>query len=188
LNGNATNPLAAFGFLTVLESAAHGIFGGYLVLSSQGRPLEFRCSTPVVPTRAQQILYGPTLRPYLLSEIIGKSLLDSAEIPVAATLTNDRDLLPLAALRPEDVYYVAPLAAGQGEVAARTPNIHAVDRWLIENYSGVLRTAEQLQAQLDPLAAHVDLCEPFERILAALAEAQLSSLDAEDPRDDRAAA
>ena len=33
---------------------------------------------------------------------------------------------------------------------------------------------------LEPLAAHVDLCEPFGRIRAALTEAQLASHDAAD--------
>ncbi|MEQ8839035.1 MAG: hypothetical protein RID07_19675, partial [Lacipirellulaceae bacterium] len=62
-------PLPAIGFLTAVESPQHGLFGGYLVLSLQGRPLEFRCTTPVKPTRAQEILYGKTLRPYLLCEL-----------------------------------------------------------------------------------------------------------------------
>lgn len=205
MEGELAKPLAAFGFLTVLESPVHGLFGGYLVLSPQGRPLEFRCSTPVVPSRAQQILYGPTLRQYLLSEVIGKTLLESAEIPVSVVLTNERDMLPLAALRPENILHVAPRAEGQGaprcdvdspptdsqsqyDSGQDTSRSHSIGPWRIETYSAVMRTAEQLHALVDSLAAHVDLCEPFERILAALAEAQLSSLDAEDPRDERSAA
>ncbi|HYO25937.1 MAG TPA: hypothetical protein VEQ85_13425, partial [Lacipirellulaceae bacterium] len=91
MEADAGKPLSAFGFVTVLESAEHGLFGGYLVLSPLGRPLEFRCSTPVVSTRAQQILYGPTLRPYLLSEVIGQALLLESEISVGVILTDQRD-------------------------------------------------------------------------------------------------
>lgn len=184
----ATKPLAAFGFLTVQESPVHGLFGGYLVLSPQGRPLEFRCSTPVVPSRAQAILYGPTLRGYLLSEVIGRTLVESAEVPVSAIFTNDRDLLPLAGLRPEDVLYVAPIEAGQGAAPSGKNQAAQVGRWMVETYAGGLRTVEQLQALIGPLMTHVDLCEPFERIQAALAEAQLTSLDAEEGRDERTAA
>lgn len=180
--------MAAFGFLTVLESQIHGLFGGYLVLSPQGRPLEFRCSTPVLPSRAQVILYGPALRSYLLSEVIGRTLVESAEVPVAAIFTNDRDMLPLAALRPEDVLYVAPHEEGQGGAKPDRANMAQIGPWMIATYAGVLHNVEKLRALIDPLATHVDLCEPFERIQAALAEAQLSSLDAEEGRDERTAA
>ena len=47
------------GFLTVLEHPQHGLFGGYLLLNLAGRPVEFHCTAPVKPNRAQQILYGP---------------------------------------------------------------------------------------------------------------------------------
>jgi hypothetical protein len=56
---------AALGFLAVVEHELHGLFGGYLLLNATGRPLEFHCTAPVRPNRAQQILYGPTLEPYL---------------------------------------------------------------------------------------------------------------------------
>ena len=59
----ATAPLN-LGFLTVLHEAS-GYRGGYLVTNVWGRPLEFRLSTAVQPTRVQQILYGGTLQPYI---------------------------------------------------------------------------------------------------------------------------
>ena len=55
MDAEDSKALAAFGFLTVVESPEHGLFGGYLVLSPQGRPLEFRCSTPVRPPGASRI-------------------------------------------------------------------------------------------------------------------------------------
>src|SRR5688500_11494160 len=58
----------ALGFLTVVEHDQFGLVGGYLILNSSGRPLEFHCTAPVKPSRAQQILYGPTLTPYLYGE------------------------------------------------------------------------------------------------------------------------
>src|SRR6266404_1210747 len=53
---------AAVGFLTVVSSEPHGLVGGYLVLNALGRPLEFHCTAPVKPNRAQEILYGATLQ------------------------------------------------------------------------------------------------------------------------------
>ena len=46
----------ALGFLTVVEHPQYGLFGGYLVLNLAGRPLEFHCTAPIKPNRAQEIL------------------------------------------------------------------------------------------------------------------------------------
>ena len=52
---------AAIGFYTVVPHEQHGLFGGLLVLNHNGRPLEFHCTAPLKPNRAQEILYGATL-------------------------------------------------------------------------------------------------------------------------------
>lgn len=191
MDADPVKPLPAFGFLTVLESAAHGLFGGYLVLSPLGRPLEFRCSTPIAPSRAQQILYGPTLRPYLLAEVIGQALVAGSEMPVRVILTDQRDMLPLGLVRSECVVQVERV----GDAAATTAEANAPAATFCALAGCRLTMAEvapiaidQLRTWLEPLAAHVDLCEPFGRIIAALTEAQMASHDAADAHDDHAAA
>lgn len=200
MDADSSNALAAFGFLTVLESAEHGLFGGYLVLSPQGRPLEFRCSTPVAASRAQEILYGPTLRPYLFAEVIGRALVAGAELHAPMILTDQRDMLPLSLLRPEQILYVEQLVcddeptAGEERVvrsaqpAAGDATTLVINGCQLQAAPMSTATASELRALLDPLAAHVFLVEPFERIRAALTEAQLASQDDEEYRDDRAAA
>jgi hypothetical protein len=185
MDAEAAKPLPAFGFLTVLESAEHGMFGGYLVLSPQGRPLEFRCSTPIAPSRAQQILYGPTLRPYLLAEVIGQSLVHGAELPVTMILTDQYEMLPLGLLRAEPVVYVEP--RDESASPAEWPSCDMAG-CRVTVADGTAARGEDVQAQLEPLLAHVDLCEPFGRIRAALTEAQLASQDAADLTHDSAAA
>ena len=61
-------PQPSLGFLTILEHEEHGLVGGYLLFTTAGRPLEFHCTAPVKPNRAQQILFGPTLESYLYGE------------------------------------------------------------------------------------------------------------------------
>lgn len=179
MEADTSKSLPAIGFLTVLETHDHGVFGGYLVLSPLGRPLEFRCSTPVAASRAQQILYGASLRPYLLAEVIGRALLAEAELPVRLVLTDQRDMLPLAGFRSEPVLHVerqagASLENGDGSL----------------DFAGCLLTASKgvaisdFAAILQPFSAHIDLCEPFERIRAALVEAQLAPYDSVEARDE----
>ncbi len=184
-------PLSAFGFLTVLQSPEHGLFGGYLVLSPQGRPLEFRCSTPIAPSRAQEILYGPTLRSYLLAEVIGQALVSTADLPVRLILTDLRDMAPLALVRAEPVVCVEPIATDAAsptaQIALECNSIKYKGFGLILGPTAAWEPAD-LPAMIEPLAAHVDLCEPFERIRAALTEAQIASHHAPDNADDRPAA
>ena len=87
---------SALGFLTVVEDSRDGLFGGYLVLNLAGRPLEFHCTAPIKPNRAQQILYGPTLEPYLFGEQIGQTLVNKARIE-PQLLCTDRE--PALAVR-----------------------------------------------------------------------------------------
>ncbi|WP_152099647.1 hypothetical protein [Lacipirellula parvula] len=213
MDAASTKALAAFGFLTVLESPDHGLFGGYLVLSPQGRPLEFRCSTPVTASRAQEILYGPTLRPYLFAEVIGRALIAGAELHATAILTDQRDMLPLSLLRPEEILLVRSLTSESAlpEIATTlsisakyplpedgavsvSPSASGAAAGLIINGCEIIasstssRTVDELARMLEPLACNVFLAEPFQRIRAALTEAQLASHDAAEYPHDRAAA
>jgi hypothetical protein len=193
MDAPSSKALAAFGFLTVLESSEHGLFGGYLVLSPQGRPLEFRCSTPVVASRAQEILYGPTLRPYLLTEVIGQSLVAGSEVAVEVILTDERDMLQLALLRREEVLHVERIVcdanAAEGEdrpiLLGNSIELHGCR---ITASSTFTADVARLRSNLEPLAANIFLAEPFERIRAALTEAQLATHEAGEYHDDRAAA
>src|SRR5579885_650462 len=60
------------GFLSVLQESG-GYVGGYLVTNPWGRPLEFRLTSAVQPTRVQQVLYGDTLPAYVCGELIDKT-------------------------------------------------------------------------------------------------------------------
>ena len=77
-----------YGFFTVVHSEDGGISGGFLVLNASGRPLEFHCTAVVRPSRPQQILYGPTLLPYLVGEQIGPTLVRKAKSSIEMVFTD----------------------------------------------------------------------------------------------------
>ena len=62
----------SLGFLSVRRHPEHGYFGGYLITNSIARPLEFHCTMPVKPSRAQELLYGPTMDAFVCGEQIAK--------------------------------------------------------------------------------------------------------------------
>src|SRR5215467_10712071 len=78
----------SLGFFAVVEYPQHGLFGGYLLLNAAGRPVEFHCTAPVKPNRAQQILYGPTLESFLYGEHIGASLIKASQQTPLAVLVD----------------------------------------------------------------------------------------------------
>ena len=83
------------GFIAAVEVEGRGHVGGLLVTNHNGRPLEFQCTTPVKPDRTQEILYGKMLRPWLLGELIGKTLMDRVSIKPDMIFTSDPDILEL---------------------------------------------------------------------------------------------
>jgi hypothetical protein len=122
------------GFLTVVEHSQYGLFGGYLVLNLAGRPLEFHCTAPIKPNRAQEILYGPTLESFLYGEQIGQTLINRGGVPPLVVCTDREPALsareyvspPLALVLPAEAETIAqppgeelPLFAG-GTPAPRT--------------------------------------------------------------------
>ena len=177
---NPSKPLPAIGFLTAIENPTHGFFGGYLVVSTLGRPLEFHCTTPVQPTSAQKILYGQAIRPYLLGELIGQTLLQKAQLPVQAVLTDQLEMLSVRLWRDEPVAWLpAASQADREELASTLPvRLELADHLLLgEQICGW--SPDTLQSAVQPLTEHIDLAEPFERIAAAIAEAQRMT----DPRE-----
>ncbi len=105
------------GFLTVISDPRAGLFGGYLVLNWAGRPLEFHCTTPVKPNRAQQILYGPSLEPYLYGEQIGRTLLSKSQHPPMFVCTD----VPAALAARPYVDWPLVLVLGPPLLSGRTP-------------------------------------------------------------------
>ncbi len=126
MNDSAMNEKSVLGFLSVLEDEQHGLFGGYLLLSAAGRPLEFHCTAPIRPNRAQQILYGPTLEAFLYGEQIGKALLTKSKTRPAVVCT---DKTPALAVR-EHVSMPVALVVAEDTVVAEDPteeSVHVAD-------------------------------------------------------------
>ncbi len=185
---NSENPL---GFLTVVEDQKHGLFGGYLVLNQAGRPLEFHCTAPIRPNRAQEILYGPTLRPYLYGEQIGRTLLEQGKHSAGLVLTDCEPMLDVGQFVTSPVVLVGGEDPSSSPAepedkpggrkwridAAQTakPSLHF---FAVRGQRLALRQDAKSHAEgsvvqeIEATAATLDLLEPFERIRAAIDEAR----------------
>lgn len=168
------------GFLAVRQRNPHGYFGGYLLVNARARPLEFHCTLPVQPTRAQQILYGATLIETVCGEMIARALLDKAAARPKLVLTDCAAVLAVRHWVDQPIVHVgAPaLDADAAEDFTLPEMAHGESRYLQEVRQGITfscissyaRDFDALRA-LDAFEGQVDLIEPFSRIVEALAEA-----------------
>ena len=174
------------GFLTAVEDAERGYVGGLLITNRFGRPLEFQCTAPVKPNRTQQILYGPTLRPYVLGELIGRTLLEKVGVKPHLVLVESLDLLDLRAATSTPVVSLVSAvksskAKKTGETETQTNEQNGqTDKTLpnsmrLGNEAVVFHTShDEDRTEIEKFAklvpADADLREPFERVREALEE------------------
>ncbi|MEN6449068.1 MAG: hypothetical protein ABFC96_01130 [Thermoguttaceae bacterium] len=189
MNNAGTKPKPSLGFLTVVDHPQYGLFGGYLILNTAGRPLEFHCTAPIKPNRAQEILYGPTLEAFLYGEQIGQTLVAQAGREPLLVCTDKEPALaarehiatPLVLVLGEDNASPAEAEATRSAKHWRLDAAHREGPHLVTFLLGRNRLAlpdgasddRRLVAErLGALAESFDLAEPFERIRAAIEEAQ----------------
>ncbi len=155
------------GFLTVIEPAAGGFVGGLLVTNLMGRPLEFQCTTPVRPNRTQEILYGSSLRPFLYSELIGKTLYERLQVKPHVVLVQLRELLHL-----RDHINVPVGWLPEGNSVSDLPDEQRVQLgrqgvWTHPDHPGDVDVIQQFSKRI---SSDADLNEPIDRIRDALEE------------------
>lgn len=173
---SSTRSAACLGFLTVIEQAELGLLGGYLLLNAAGRPLEFHCTAPVKPNRAQEILYGTTLQPFLYGEQIGQTLLARSKATPIVVCTDSE---PVLAAR--DFTHVPLVLVRAGDGGQGTGNGVGVSREFALARNQVVTALhygsdQQAIRETWPTQADaLDLLEPFARIREALEEAQKSA-------------
>ena len=189
MSSRGDKALPCIGFLTVVEHAQHGLFGGYLVLNANARPLEFHCTAPVKPNRAQEILYGPTLEPYLYGEQIGQTLIAKSQhvplavctdLPAVLAVRQHVELPVVLVLGEASASTTAEAAAGLGATYrvdaahGRVPTAPAfqLGRNRVTVPAGHGDDRQRVASELATLVEHFDLGEPFGRIRGAIDEAQ----------------
>jgi hypothetical protein len=166
MNSALPKPAASIGFLTVVENTELGLLGGYLLLNAAARPLEFHCTAPVKPSRTQEILYGPTLRPFLFGEQIGQTLLAKSKLTPVVVCTDSQPVL--AARERTHV----PLVLVSDEISSAENGSFSLAKNLVMTASGFESDERAIREAWPALADHLDLLEPFARIREALDEAQ----------------
>jgi hypothetical protein len=185
---SSAKSLPTVGFISVCQQSDRSVVGGYLVLNAAGRPVEFHCTAPVRPSRAQEILYGPTLKTFLHGEQIAKTLAGKAACDPLFLCTDSEAVLALRNV--DDTPIVLMADDSDIRTAASAADSRRIDGphsgpprpaalvWftLGQQKAAVLSThagdRETIQQRWRAKVEGLDLREPFARIREALEEAQ----------------
>lgn len=185
MSASGSKSVPSVGFLTVQEFTDLGLIGGYLILNAVGRPLEFHCTAPVRPNRAQEILYGPTLAPFLYGEQIGQTLVAKGKSRPMFVCT---DVEPVLSAREFVSAPVVWITRGGEEVNGQlwldaahsttpVPMSRKLLRFQLASHQAAVaedhaRDRDKVVEQWQPHATAMDLLEPFSRLREAIEEAQ----------------
>ncbi len=170
---------ATIGFLSVRHHTEHGYFGGLLAVNQLARPLEFHCTLAVKPSRAQQVLYGPTIDEFVCGEQIAKALMSKAKLRPTLVVTDTPAALAVNVVSQQPIALLNVAVDSQRpEPQLRTPG--QVPTNLVRRMAGDVEllmpigsdpTDEQLRELVSNLSENFDFAEPFNRVIEALVEA-----------------
>ena len=156
--------------MAAVDVEGRGHVGGLLVTNHNGRPLEFQCTTPVKPDRTQEILYGKMLRPWLLGELIGKTLLDRVSIKPDLVFTGDVDILELRNHTATPVACTVDDNAKEGVSPAFAGVTSDLGGRQLRFHEAHQDDGDFVSQQLHLIPGQADLEEPLERVQEALNE------------------
>lgn len=166
--------IAHMGFRSFEQKEAYR--GAILITDESTKPVEFRCTAPVRPTPLQRMLYGDSLLPHILIELIGLPLLTSIRERPGVILISDPAFLELRSKTKFIVIHLSPAGprttGSQIQTKVGTQVLECSSgrfpSLLLSTHSGEPAHVDAVVEQLRTLFASSDLMEPFARISAGL--------------------
>ena len=137
-------------------------------MSSRGRPLEFHCTAPVSANRAQQILFGQTLKEFVCCDQIAVSLIKKARSNIDMIMVEDRVLFATFEQLQIPVVYVSESKTGCASAAYVGGSVLEVGG---QQFESIGENLEQVQQWVGQFVRNLPATEPFERIRMAISEA-----------------
>jgi len=161
---NNKRPECVLGFYQVVEQPNGEMCGGVLITSHLGRPIEFQCSLPVRPNATQQTLYGPTLRPFLIGELIAKALKDRLQVLPDVLFVNQPE-----ALNNQTWNSIPILCSTESDEAIFQQDFREEHYWVASKQEKDVTNILEKMTEYVPDSA--ELQEPLVRVEQALKEA-----------------
>ena len=165
-------------FVTLVEVEDSVLRGGILVTDARGKPVEFRCTSPIRPNAVQRTLYGGTLMSHMAVVLTGKPLIRSVQASPDVVLVQQEEFLWLRT-RCEKPVLIARRQGEEMQVSEESDKNQPEE--VLPSPSGkfapVVVTCHwdypddiaQCKEELGWMFSNFDLVEPFTRVETALA-------------------
>lgn len=132
---------------------------------------------PVKPSRAQMLLYGPTIDAFVCGEQIAKALISKAKVKPTVVLTDCSAVLALSTVCTVSAAYLQfesesdpssfqPPQGSPGELLRLR-----IEPWHLSILAEQPENEAPIADCLSQLGSNFDLTEPFQRVVDALLEA-----------------
>jgi len=152
--------------------------GGMLITDANGKPVEFRSTTPVKPSALQRTLYGDSMMPHIATELLGVPLLKSVQEKPSIILVRDEIYFGVRLQIETPLFRMQQLAANSNPSSAYTKNSQNGGEVFTStaNYTSIVVTPHQSHPAdlslckpiLTEVFNRIDLNEPFERLEHAI--------------------
>src|SRR6185437_5771603 len=166
---------AFLGYMELDSGASYR--GAILITDDWGKPLEFRCTAPVKPNAVQRTLYGQTLLPHVLVELIGAPLLSAVQehpevIIIQESLFFDlrhKTDTPVVRLRRQGAdVKLSSDGAEKAKPLVMASESGKFDPIVMEAHWQFAGDMDYSREKLRELFGRWDLVEPFERLTKGL--------------------
>ena len=145
------------GYLSVLEvPSGNGYSQVLFIVDENGYPVDYAYTDNITITETQRLLFGTTLRHYLITKVFGTQLLDDIESVPSILFVDSEDLLAIRENIEVPVFYLDRNKRYENsEKGLVTNEKYSNDR---VEAKGILETCEE----------NFDISEPFSRITEAI--------------------
>lgn len=143
--------------------------GAVLVTDGETKPLEFRVTDSIRPTKIQRTLYGEILYDYILVELIAVPLLDALEEKPSFVLVNDEIFLEANSKREIPVIRISKKEniayRNEQYINQEIKNSPKFEDLRITTSQNIQQSKlSSIQNKLAIIHMYKDLLEPFQRI------------------------
>ncbi len=164
----SATPQTSIAFLGHREFEGEAYRGAILVTDEWSKPLEFRCTAPVRPNQLQRTLYGKSLLPHVLTELIGNPLLNSIQEKPQLILIADEAYFDVRHKISVPVIRIAKPSGSKSKALLIQSASGKFDQVEIEAHLKFASDLDSVSERLRDLFGRWDLNEPFQRLAEGL--------------------
>ena len=163
------SPQATIAFLGYREfDDGEAYRGAILVADEFSKPLEFRCTAPVRPTQLQRTLYGKSLLPHILTELIGVPLISSVREKPQLILIGDESYFDIRHKISAPVIRITKSNGSKSKGLSIQSSSGKFEQLEIQAHPKFPADLDAAGDRLRDLFARWDLIEPFQRMTEGL--------------------